>query len=110
MSDREVQATRPTGIYAGPDARSNSDWNEVGSENPTEEDQSTDLPEPGSFTIFCPVRLLKGEVISTDGLLLLRDLSVPTSTVSSMQQSKWMPRYFRRSWHKVDESPLLMNS
>ncbi|KAJ6191074.1 hypothetical protein N7519_001095 [Penicillium mononematosum] len=55
MGDREVQATGPTGIKAGADARSNSDWDEVASENPTEEDQSTDLPEPGSFTIFCPI-------------------------------------------------------
>ena len=55
MGDREAQAMDPTGTKAGPDAQSNSDWDEVGSENPTEEDQSADLPELGSFIIFCPV-------------------------------------------------------
>ncbi|CAG7953372.1 unnamed protein product [Penicillium nalgiovense] len=58
MSDGEAQATG-SGTKAGPGARSNRDWDEVGSENPSDEDQSTDLPEPGSFSIFCPVAPLE---------------------------------------------------
>ncbi|KAI2686584.1 hypothetical protein DTO012A7_3365 [Penicillium roqueforti] len=59
MSDSEAQATGAPGTKTNPGARNKRDWDEACLENPADEDQSTHLPELGTFGIFCPLAPLK---------------------------------------------------
>ncbi|KAJ5789231.1 Shikimate kinase [Penicillium psychrosexuale] len=102
MSDSEAQATGAPGTKTNPGERNKRDWDEACLENPADEDQSTYLPELGTFSIFCPLAPHKDrggfdewftaaeQCLRPTNLHHLLDAAIQRPSWNSPNAEKWM--------------------